>query len=395
MQRKQFDVIKSRLEEPRRFIQIITGPRQVGKTTLTKQVLNALSIPYQYISADGAQRDDVEWIARNWAAVRAKVRREKLPDFVLAIDEVQQINDWSRFVKAEYDYDTFHDIPIKVLLTGSSRVMLMKGMSESLMGRFELIPLPFWSFKEMQETFDFNLQDYIFFGGYPGAASLIKDERRWRNYIRNSIIKPTMEKDVLIDRPIQNPALLRKTLELASSYSGQELSLQKIIGELQDFGSMSTVKNYLQLLKDSCFVAPLQKYSNEPVRRKSSVPKMQVYDNALKTFDLGFSFAETLQKPELWGRLYESCAGSHLLNASMTDDMEIFYWRDRNDEVDYVVRYSGKVTAIEVKSNLVKSSKGLNTFVEKFHPDSSFIVGEGTSMPLNEFLKIPLAEFLQ
>lgn len=390
MQRKHFDTIKARMEEPRRLMQVITGPRQVGKTTIVKQVLHALSIPSLYITTDGADRNDREWFARNWSSVRTRVLQEKYSEFILAIDEVHNIHDWSKLVKTEYDYDTYHDIPIKVLLTGSSRVMLMRGMSESLMGRFEIIPMSYWSYAEMKEAFGITLQEYIYFGGYPGATPFIKNEKRWRRYVRDAIVEATIEKDVLVDKPIQNPSLLRKTLELSSAYSGQELSLQKLVGELQECGSVSTAKNYMQLLKDSCLVAPLQKYANEPIRRKSSVPKMQVYNNALKTYNLDENFSQAMQDPILWGRLYESCVGAHLLNVAFENDLELYYWRENNNEVDYVLKAGNKIVPIEVKSNQVHYAKGLTVFENKFHPIRSWLVGEGSACSIEQLLTMPI-----
>lgn len=392
MKRKQFDTLKSRLEEPRRFIQVLAGPRQVGKSTLLKQVLGEISTPSLLISTDGADFNDKEWIANQWNSARLMAQSQGSgKDFILCIDEIQNIRNWSKYVKAEYDFDTLHNIPIKVVLSGSSRVMLMRGLSESLAGRFEMIYMPHWSYAEMQEAFGFSVNDYIYFGGYPGAAALIKEENRWRNYLRSSIIDATMERDVLIDKPVNNPALLRKTLELASAYSGQELSIQKIVGELQDFGSASTAKNYLTLLAQSCLVAPVEKFSMDIARTRSSVPKMQVYNNALRTYYVKHSYAQTIARPDLWGRLYESCVGTHLINATLGGEIELFYWRERDKEVDYILRKGEDIIALEVKSNRVANTEGLAYFKSKFQPYRSYVIG-AQGIPIEQFLSLNLQD---
>ena len=389
MRRAQFDILLSRLQEPRRFMQILAGPRQVGKTTLINQVLEEIAFPYLSISTDGVDYTNKTWIAEQWAAARLMAKQNANQDFVLCIDEIQNIRDWSKYIKAEYDYDTAHNLPIKVVLSGSSRVMIMRGLSESLAGRFEIIHMPHWSYPEMQEAFGMTVEQYIFFGGYPGAAHLIGDVRRWRQYIKSSIIEATMERDVLIDTPINNPPLLRKTLELAAAYSGQELAVQKIVGELQGFGSNSTAKNYLTLLGESGLVGALEKYSVDIARRKSSVPKMQVYDNALRSYYTKLSYIEAISRAELWGRLYESSVGTHLINATLDDEIELFYWRERDLEVDYVLRKGRDVIAIEVKCNKVAGTTGLNAFRSRFNPKKSFVVGS-QGIPLDVFLSMPV-----
>jgi predicted AAA+ superfamily ATPase len=389
MRRAQFDILLSRLQEPRKFMQILAGPRQVGKTTLINQVLEEIAFPYLSISTDGVDYTNKTWIAEQWAAARLMAKQNANQDFVLCIDEIQNIRDWSKYIKAEYDYDTAHNLPIKVVLSGSSRVMIMRGLSESLAGRFEIIHMPHWSYPEMQEAFGMTVEQYIFFGGYPGAAHLIGDVRRWRQYIKSSIIEATMERDVLIDTPINNPPLLRKTLELATAYSGQELAVQKIVGELQDFGSNSTAKNYLTLLGESGLVGALEKYSVDIARRKSSVPKMQVYDNALRSYYTKLSYIEAISRAELWGHLYESSVGTHLINATLDDEIELFYWRERDLEVDYVLRKGRDVIAIEVKSNKVAGTTGLNAFRSRFNPKKSFVVGS-QGIPLDVFLSMPV-----
>ena len=279
--RAEYQTIKKRLEEPRRFIQVVMGPRQVGKSTVVKQVLKELDIPYQMFSADNVPATNSAWVANCWEATRSLQKNKGYESIVLVIDEIQKITNWSEAVKKEWDDDTFHDRNIKVLLLGSSRVMLEKGLSESLAGRFEEIRMSHWSYIEMKECFGFTLDQYIYYGGYPGAASLIDEEERYLQYIQSGIVDATINKDILMDTPIGKPALLRQTFELGSAYSGQLLSLNKMLGSLQDAGNTATLAGYIHLLDESGLLCGLQKYSIDTARRKASIPKLQVYNNAL------------------------------------------------------------------------------------------------------------------
>ena len=375
--RAEYQTIKNRLEEERKFIQVVMGPRQVGKSTVVKQVVQDLTIPYQLFSADNVPASNSAWVSNCWAAVRSLKQNRGFESIILIIDEIQKIQNWSEVVKKEWDDDTFNDRDIKVLLLGSSRVMLEKGLSESLGGRFEEIRMTHWSYQEMCECFGFSLDQYLFYGGYPGAAELVSDPDRWEQYVQSAIIDATINKDILMDTPISKPALLKQTFELGAFYSGELLSLSKMLGSLQDAGNTVTLAGYINLLDESGLLCGLQKYSLDTARRRASIPKLQVYNNALKMVYNPHTFEEAIMDRKEWGRIYESGIGAWLVSQSFVHRFEVFYWRDRADEVDFILRKKGVVIAIEVKSNAEKDTKGLNVFRENFHPASAFIVGDG------------------
>lgn len=375
--RAEYQVIKDRLEEQRRFIQVVMGARQIGKSTVVKQVLKDLNAPYQLFSADNVPATNSAWISNCWAAVRSLKESKEQESIILVIDEIQKIANWSEVVKKEWDDDTFYDRNIKVLLLGSSRVLLEKGLSESLAGRFEEIRMSHWSYLEMKECFGFSLDQYLFYGSYPGAASLIDDDDRFQQYIQSSIIEATINKDILMDTPISKPALLRQTFELGAAYSGEVLSLNKMLGSLQDAGNTATLAGYINLLDESGLLGGLQKFSIDTARRKASIPKLQVYNNALKMVFSPFTFEQAILDRKAWGHIFESGIGAYLISQAFTHRFEVFYWRERNDEVDFILRKKGAVVAIEVKSNAEKRTDGLDKFRQLFNPQSSFIVGDG------------------
>ncbi len=353
------------------------GARQIGKSTVVKQVLQDLDIPFLSFSADNVPATNNAWISDCWAAVRSLKESRAWESIILVIDEIQKIMNWSEAVKKEWDDDTFHDRNIKVLLLGSSRILLEKGLSESLAGRFEEIRMSHWSFREMQECFGFSLDQYLFYGGYPGAAALISDEDRFGQYIRSAIIEATINKDILMDTPISKPALLRQTFELGAAYSGELLSLNKMLGALQDAGNTVTLAGYINLLDESGLLCGLQKFGADMARRRASIPKLQVYNNALKMVYNPLTFGQAILDRKAWGRIFESGIGAWLVSQAFVHHFEVFYWRERNDEVDFILRKKGSIVAIEVKSNAEKRTAGLDMFRKLFHPQSAFIVGDG------------------
>ena len=387
--RAEYQTIKNRLEEPRKFIQVVMGARQIGKSTVVKQVLKDIEAPYQFYSADNVPATNSAWISDCWSAVRSLKKINGWKSAILIIDEIQKISNWSEAVKKEWDSDTFNDINIKVLLLGSSRVLLEKGLSESLAGRFEEIRMSHWSYSEMKEAFDLSLEQYVFFGGYPGAASLIGDEERFQQYIQSSIIEATINKDILMDTPISKPALLKQTFELGAAYSGKILSLNKMLGSLQDAGNTSTLAGYINILNESGMLCGLQKYSNDEARRRASIPKFQVYNNALKMIYNGLTFEQAITDRKAWGHIFESGIGAYIVSQAFIRRFEVFYWRERNNEVDFILRKNRSVIAIEIKSNAEKHTAGLENFKSLFNPTASFIVGDN-GITAEDFLNMDL-----
>lgn len=387
--RAEYQVIMNRLKEQRKFIQVVMGARQIGKSTVVKQVLKDLDAPYQLFSADNVPTINSTWISDCWAAIRSLKKSKGWENVILVIDEIQKITNWSEVVKKEWDDDTFHDRNIKVLLLGSSRVLLEKGLSESLAGRFEEIRMSHWNYQEMQECFGFSLDQYLFYGGYPGAASLIDDDDRFSQYIQSAIIEATINKDILMDTPISKPALLRQTFELGAAYSGELLSLNKMLGSLQDAGNTVTLAGYINLLDESGLLCGLQKFSIDMARRRASIPKLQVYNNALKMVYSPFTFEQAILDRKSWGRIFESSIGAYLVSQAFVHRFEIFYWRERDDEVDFILRKKGSIVAIEVKSNAEKRTEGLDKFRQLFKPQAAFIVGD-SGISADDFLSMDI-----
>ena len=390
--RKQYHTLRERILEPRHFMQILAGPRQVGKTTLVGQVLNDISIPYTLEVADAVNPKDSDWIHRVWESARATMQIRKEQERLLVIDEVQKIDNWSEVVKREWDEDSRRRVNLKVVLLGSSRLLLKRGMTESLAGRFELIRLGHWSLQEMRDAFGVTLDQYIYFGGYPGPAGMIDKEKRWRKYIKDSLVAPAIEKDVIMTSNIYKPALMKQLFEVGCGYSAEILSLTKLMGQLQDAGNVTTLAAYLDILAECALLTGLQKYAHDDARKRGSVPKYQVYNNALLTAYKGHSFIADRTDTKLWGRWVESAIGTHILSMAEELDYKVYYWRepsrskDESDkEVDFIIDNDGELTAIEVKSGRRGMNSGLPAFVEAFHPKRAFIVGTG-GVSLEDFL---------
>ena len=382
-------VLANRLTEPRRFIQVVAGPRQVGKTTLVQQVTEGSGLPVRYASADEPTLRSPMWIGQQWELARAADRDADQHGAVLVLDEVQKIPNWSESIKRLWDEDTRARRTLKVVLLGSAPLLMQQGLTESLAGRFEVLHLPHWSFAEMQVAFGWSLGQFLFYGGYPGAAPLIEDEQRWVNYIRDSLIETTISRDVLLLSRVDKPALLRRVFQLGCSYSGQVLSYTKMIGQLQDAGNTTTLAHYLELLAGAGMLTGLAKFAGQRVRQRASSPKLQVFNTALMTAQAGITFEEARADHQFWGRLTESAVGAHLTNAAAAGACEVYYWRDRNREVDFVVRLGHTLTAIEVKSGRSRDTQpGLAAFCETFKGARMLLVG-GDGLALGDFLSRP------
>ncbi len=380
-----FQKVFARVQEKRRFIQVLAGPRQTGKTTLARQIMDAVDFPVHYASADEPLLKDSYWLEQQWEIARIKGKDKKM---LLILDEIQKIPDWSETVKRLWDADTANKLPIHVILLGSSPLLVRKGLTESLAGRFEIINVTHWSFSEMQAAFGWSLEQYIFFGGYPGAAELISDEQRWANYIHDSLIETTISRDILLMNRVDKPALLRRLFELGSHYSSQILSYQKMLGQLQDAGNTTTLSHYLNLLSGAGLITGLPKYSKKMVRQRASSPKLLVLNTALMTVVSRLSFSEARQDTDFWGRLVESAVGAHLANAIRGKNIELFYWLERNREVDFVLAKGNHIVAIEVKSGRRRDNlPGLSLFSKRFSVKKKLLVG-ADGIPLGEFFQI-------
>jgi hypothetical protein len=390
--RPQATVLAERLGEPRRLLHVVAGPRQVGKSTLVQQVTDELSLPVRYASADEPTLRGADWISQQWEAARLEASGGA--GAVLVLDEIQKIPSWSETVKRLWDEDTRKKRPLKVVLLGSAPLLMAQGLTESLAGRFETLRLPHWSYAEMREAFGFTLEEYLYFGGYPGAAPLIRDPVRWSRYIADSLIETSIARDVLLLTRVDKPALLRRLFELACRYSGQILSYTKMLGQLQDAGNTTTLAHYLDLLAGAGMVCGLQKYAADAARSRGSSPKLQVLNTALMTVTAAVSPEEARSDREFRGRLIESAVGAHLANAAAVGECKVYYWRDRGQEVDFVVKAHSGLTAIEVKSGRApEAHPGTAAFAAAFKVKRTLLVG-GDGIAVEDFLSRPVSEWL-
>ena len=388
-ERQHLAILKSRMAEPRRRIQIVMGPRQVGKSTMVGQFVDQAEVPCDFFAADGVSRFDISWIANRWQESRLKMDIHGEAERILIIDEIQKVDNWSELVKKEWDEDTRAGRNLKVILLGSSRVLLQKVLEESLEGRFETLKMGFWEWPEMRDAFGFSIDQFIYFGGFPGLAPDVSDEDRWRDLMEDTIISPILSRDILEVDEIRNPSLLRQVFEIACMESAKELSLTKMQGTMNN-GTVPTIKTYLDILNKTMTVCPLQKYSPSEIKEKQSVPKMQVYNNGFRNRYGLYTFTQARTNPAEWGRQVESAVGAFLANRSVLDSFELLYWRnDKKQECDYVLKKGQALVAIEVKSGRADDISGFEKFKEIYSDRivSSLIVGpEG--LPLEDFFQL-------
>jgi len=392
IERDQKGVLGKRIEEePRRFIQVIYGPRQVGKTTLALQLVESTRLPVHFVSADLVAAGQSTWISQQWETARLKLKKSSQKEGIIIIDEIQKIDNWSETVKKEWDSDSLHQVQLKAVLLGSSRLLLQQGLTESLAGRFETTYLGHWSYGEMKKAFDFSHEQFVWFGGYPGAASLIHDEKRWAGYITDSLIETSISRDILMLTRVDKPALMKNLFELGCSYSGQILSFNKIMGQLHDAGNTTTLAHYLRLLDTAGLLGGLEKYSPAIIRQRASSPKFQAHNTALVSAQQQLRFDSVRENPALWGRWVESAIGAHLLNATLSQQMTLTYWRHGNAEIDFVLQQGNRVIGIEIKSGTDQKNKGMEVFSKQYNPYKTLLVGN-SGIPWEEFLELDPGE---
>ncbi len=393
--RPMLRALVARLREPRRFLQVLAGPRQTGKTTLARQAIETLGLPAHYASADEPTLRGRLWIEEQWELARLKAREAGTGGALLVLDEVQKVTGWSETVKRLWDEDSAGRTRLTVMLLGSAPLLLQRGRTESLAGRFELIRVPHWSFAEMREAFGWALERFLYFGGYPGAAPLVADRDRWARYILDSLIETTISRDILLLTRVDKPALLRRLFHLGCDYSGQVLSYQKMLGQLQDVGNTTTLAHYLELLAGAGMLTGLAKFSGQRARQRGSSPKLQVLNTALLTAPAPLDLEGARRDREFWGRLVESAVGAHLVNSAAGTTVEVFYWRDRNREVDFVLRAGRRVVAVEVRTGRKKETlSGLAEFSKAFRPHRVLLVGP-QGVPIEDFLLRPAAHWIE
>ena len=389
--RESSETVERRLLEPRRFVQIVSGPRQTGKTTAVKQALQFACVSSRYATADGLMVPPASWLESEWSQARDLARMNGRA--ILVLDEVQKIKGWADLVKRLWDEDSWNDVPLLVVLTGSSSLLLQKGYSESLAGRYEVIRSSHWSLAEMETAFGYSMEDYLLFGGYPGGAALKDDEERWLEYMRDSIIEATLSRDVLQMEEIRKPALLRNLFILGAQYSAQELSYRKMLGQLDDRGNTATLAHYLELLSQAGLLTGLQKYGAKDINARASSPRLLAYDPALMSATWSEARERLLGIPDNRGHLVESAVGARLLARKDRERFEVCWWRAGDKEVDFVLKKGDALVALEVKSGRVKSTDGMAEFRKLYPYARPMVVGDANT-PVETFLRdeVPLFE---
>jgi len=393
--RPLFFKLLTRLQEPRMFIQVITGPRQVGKTTIALSLKKELNEYTEYYSADDVLGNTSNWIDRIWESLRIKMKLDKISKAVLILDEVQKINNWSAIVKKHWDHDSNEGINIIPVLLGSPRLLLMDGLSESLLGRYEVSHAGHWSFDEMSKAFGYTPDEFMWFGGYPGSAKIKHDEIRFKEYIINSIIEPTLTRDILLTTKIDKPALLRQLFEVGVECSTCILSYNKLIGQLQDAGNTTTLAKYIGLLNQAGLLTGLNKYLGTSITTKGTIPRFQVHNSAIYTAYKRDTFIETYSNPIKWGHITENAVGVYLIDQIKNNTKaSLFYWREKDVEIDYVVLYGDQVIGLEVKSgNEGIPEKAVKLFKQRY-PESKLILIGKHGIPVELLLKSTLSELL-
>lgn len=377
-ERKIVAEILQGLQRKKKLLHIITGPRQVGKTTASQQIAKKWQGDTLSFSADSPIPPGPEWIRGHWErAANLAGRQAGHNEVLLILDEVQKVSGWSEIVKLLWDEVLLQETSLQVLLLGSSSLLLQKGVTESLAGRFFLYHCNHWQYGEMRDAFDWDLEKWIFFGGYPGAVDFVDEEQIWADYVTHSLIETVLAKDILQLQTVNKPALLRHLFLLSCGAPAQILSYNKMLGQLHNAGNTTTLAHYLKLLETAYMVSGLELFKRGKQKKRGSSPKLILWNNGLINAVSGMTFQEARTDLSWCGRLVENAVGGHLLNNLPSQPYSLFYWRERHLEVDFVVETSRKTWVLEVKSGKTQTAKGLNKFMKLYPESSPMLIGSG------------------
>jgi len=391
-ERALVDDLEQAIGHDRQLLQVVVGPRQVGKTTAVLQLLERLNQPSHVAAADTALPPGPEWIESQWSLARSLPARPDAPA-TLVLDEIQKVRGWSDVVKRLWDEAMRARRPLRVILLGSSSLLLQRGLAESLAGRFLLHRCPHWSWAECREAFGWDLDHWLYFGGYPGAAPFANDEPLWKRYVADSLVEPAIARDVLQLQTVHKPSLLRHLFAFAAAFPAQQISYTKMLGQLQDAGNTTTLAHYLKLLETAFLVSGLELYSAGRGRRRGSSPKLIAWNSALIHALSRLSFADARRDGAWWGRVVENAVGAHLLNHLSEPIWQVTYWRVGDQEVDFVVTQGREVWALEVKSGRPGRLSGLRAFRARYPRAQALLVG-GEGITLEDFFARSPADFL-
>jgi len=390
-ERPLLSTLRTELSRPARVIHVLIGPRQVGKTTIARRIEESIGIPTVYATADSPVPLDSAWIETQWRRAMAEGAPSGGP-ILLILDEVQKVRGWSETLKLLWD--SRPKVPeIRVLILGSSSLLMQEGLTESLAGRFFLHRCNHWGYPECRSAFGWNLEQWIYFGGYPGAASFTENESSWKRYIADSLIETVLARDVLQMSKIAKPVLLRHLFALAATLPAQSVSYTKMLGQLHDAGNTTTLAHYLKLLETAFLASGLELFSRGKQRKRGSSPKLVLWNNALVNALSTRTFADSLNDTIWWGRLVENAVGACLCNSLYSVEYEISYWREGGHEVDYVVARGRDVWAIEVKSGRSGKATGMMRFRDRYPKARALLVG-GQGIPLEAFFSKDPASWL-
>lgn len=340
--------LRQRLDEPAPGrIQLVTGPRQVGKTTLLLDLAAQYGEAAMYTAADAPEAGVPGYWDRFWAGAESRAERGTT---IVLLDEIHLLPDWASSLKASWDRFRRRHLPIHIVATGSSGLRVTQGSRESLAGRFERIVFAHWSAAALASTFNVPtaeaVRQSVLFGTYPGAWDLARDEARWRAYIRDAIIEPAIGRDVLALGQVRRPGLLRQVFAVAVGSPAEIVSLQKIQGQLGDRGALETVAHYLELLRDAYLVAGLEKFTRRAVRRRAAPSKLVTLNNALLSATHPNGPPDPARDAARFGAWIENAC----LASAINQGQRVTYWREEPLEVDAVVEGSWGAWAIEIKT---------------------------------------------
>lgn len=387
MQKEIYQSVVSALANNNSKILIVEGPRQAGKTTMVQRALNELGLKATYANADNEYTDNRLFIHNAWEKKRRSANSQ-----LIVLDNIQHIRNWSTLLQAEYEADMAIGKQPRVVLIAASCAPFYRDMETDFMQQNStILRLSLWTWADMRDAFGWSLDQYIFFGGYPGLGEIVAKGRPWRNYVRSKLIEPALTNDILIDVRLYKPHVLLQILEEGISYQGEVRSLNGILENTDGAGNTIILSTYLEFLHNAHILYAIRKYSEMMDRRRASIPKMQVHGNAIAAYYKNWRFPKTLQQDKKRHEILLSAVGAHLLNRSFLEGYKITCFWDRYSSIDFIISDS---RGRDILINLCrpKADNALAYFTRHYGSFRTILVGDGGQMSVEEILDCTIAD---
>lgn len=351
-ERTHVQALLSRLSLPSPAVQAVVGPRQVGKSTLIRQVLEKLEAPTVFLSCKSVQYRQTGWIHKEWEIARLLAKHHG--HCVIAVDDAQRLPGWAPLLCQLHKEDLEQQRDIRIVITGSSELELLQQLKDKFPQSHEVIRAGYWTYPEMRCAFNWGIEQYLFYGGLPRSGDEPSDDETWLNWIRELMFDNLLKEDVKAVAPAQNHEAIFDYFKVSSVHSGNIMSYAQLAQKLPFTVKPTTLANYQKVLSRAGISNGLARIQDGGEISRSGSPKLQLSSNAWLTGMMNSRFDKLRSQGVIWKQVFKSAVGAHLLNFAQENAYSVHYWFDRQHRVDFVLKKNDALVPIVVMPGDVK-----------------------------------------